>query len=238
MIRKRTAPSVARRLRRFLRRTILWFVTLSIAAVLYLRVAPPLFTPFMLRAKLSAIVAGEALDLSYRWVGWKRISANAALAVVASEDQRFPAHHGFDFKAMQQAVEAGKGGRRMRGASTISQQTAKNLFLWSGRSWIRKGLEAYFTVLLEALLPKRRILELYLNIAEFGPGIYGVEAAAQRFFGKPAEQLSLAEAARLAAVLPNPRRLHVDRPSRYVQTRTAHILRAAGQLGSAYLRRL
>ena len=121
----------------------------SAVAVLYLRFAPPLFTSFMLRAKLAAIMSGDALDIDYHWVGWRRISPHAALAVIAAEDQRFPVHRGFDFEAMQRAIEANRHDGKLRGASTITQQLAKNLFLWSGRSWIRKGLEAYFTVLLE-----------------------------------------------------------------------------------------
>ncbi len=219
-------------------RTAFWLLLLSLAAVAYLRFAPPLFTTFMLRAKVAAVLSGQDLDIDYHWVGWQRIAPAAALAVVAAEDQRFPAHHGFDFKAMRAAVAAGNRGGKLRGASTISQQVAKNLFLWPGRSWLRKGIEAYFTILLEALLPKRRILEIYLNTAELAPGVYGVEAAAQRFFDKPAAQLTLNDAAQLAAVLPNPRRLRLDRPSPYVMTRAARIARAVARLGPGYLRDL
>jgi len=192
----------------------------------------------MLSAKVSALASGRYLAIDYRWVGRQRISPHVRLAVVASEDQRFPVHHGFDLKAMRAAVQAGQRGRRLRGASTITQQTVKNLFLWSGRSWIRKAVEAYLTLWLEAVLPKRRILEIYLNVVELGPGIYGVEAAAQRFFRKPAVQLTAQEAALLAAVLPNPRRFQVDRPSPYVRTRAARILRIATQLGPGFARDL
>ena len=156
---------------------------------------------------------------------------------MASEDQRFPKHSGFDFDEIVDALEDSADGEPMRGASTITQQVAKNLFLWPGRSFARKGIEAYFTVLLEALWPKRRILEVYLNIAEFGPGVFGASAASTRFFAKPARSLDREEAARLAAVLPAPRRLHAARPSAYLRTRTARIERAIGRLGGAgYLR--
>ncbi len=160
------------------------------------------------------------------------------LAVIASEDQRFADHHGFDLDSIQDAVEDHERGRRLRGASTISQQVAKNVFLWPGRSFVRKGLEAYFTVLIEALWPKRRILEVYLNVAEFGDGLFGVEAASQRYFKKPASRLSLEEAAVLAAVLPNPHRLRAGRPSAYVEERRDWILRQMDQLGGvAYMQK-
>src|SRR5262249_11532172 len=147
---------------------------------------------------------------------WDKIAPEAPLALIASEDQKFPTHHGFDVQAIQDAMEDADEGERLRGASTITQQTAKNLFLWGGRSFVRKGLEAYFTVLLELEWPKRRILEVYMNIAEFGDGVYGVGAAANRFFRKTPAQLSGSEAALLASVLPNPKKLHAERPSPYV----------------------
>lgn len=184
----------------------------------------------MMWAKLGAVFSRQVLDLDYRWVSWPRISPHLSRAVVAAEDQRFAVHHGFDFQAMRAAVQASRHGRRLRGASTITQQTAKNLFLWSGRSWLRKALEAYLTICLELMLSKQRILELYLNIVELGPGIYGAEAAAQRFFRKPAAQLSVDEAALLAAVLPNPHRLHVDRPSPYLRARAARIAKQMNRL--------
>jgi monofunctional glycosyltransferase len=175
----------------------------------------------------------------FQWVRLEEISANAAISVIASEDQQFPFHAGFDFNSIREAVRASEHGKRLRGASTISQQVAKNLFLWSGHSFVRKGLEAYFTVLIEMLWPKERILEMYLNIAQFGGGIYGVQAAAHRFWHKPALRLSSAEAATLAAVLPNPLLMHADRPSRYVQQRRDWILGQMRDLGgAAYLRAL
>jgi monofunctional biosynthetic peptidoglycan transglycosylase len=151
--------------------------------------------------------------------------------MVAGEDQKFPYHHGFDFDSIQDAVDAADEGRRLRGASTISQQTAKNLFLWNGRSFIRKGLEAYFTVLIELSWPKQRILEVYMNSAELGDGIYGVGAASDAFFHVPPARLSAAQAARLAAVLPSPRRLHADRPTAYVQSRANWIQQQMAHLG-------
>ena len=175
----------------------------------------------------------------FQWVSLEQISPHAAIAVIASEDQQFPFHAGFDFDSIREAVRDSERGKRLRGASTISQQVAKNLFLWTGHSFVRKGLEAYFTVLIETLWPKERILEMYLNVAQFGDGIYGVQAAAQRFWHKPALRLSSAEAALLAAVLPNPLRLHAERPSRYVLQRRDWILGQMRDLGgAAYLRAL
>jgi monofunctional biosynthetic peptidoglycan transglycosylase len=165
------------------------------------------------------------------------ISRFAALAVVAAEDQRFPLHHGFDFAEIGEALEE-RGNGRLRGASTISQQVAKNLFLWQGRSFVRKGLEAWLTLWIELLWPKRRILEVYLNLAELGPGVFGVEAASRRTFGKPAARLEAEEAALLAAVLPNPVRYRADAPSSYVRHRAARIRREMDRLGPAYLERV
>jgi monofunctional biosynthetic peptidoglycan transglycosylase len=152
-------------------------------------------------------------------------------AVIASEDQNFPQHYGFDWKAIQKAMDHNEKSARTKGASTLTQQTAKNLFLWSGRSWVRKGFEAYFTLLIETLWNKRRILETYLNIVEFGDGIFGVEAAAQHYFGKPAARLNSSEAALLAAVLPNPRRYSVKSPGPFVRDRQQWILQQMDQLG-------
>jgi monofunctional biosynthetic peptidoglycan transglycosylase len=172
----------------------------------------------------------------YEWVSLERISPHAAIAVIASEDQQFPFHAGFDLNSIRESVRASERGKKLRGASTISQQVAKNLFLWNGRSFVRKGVEAWMTVLIELTWPKERILEVYLNIVELGRGIYGMEAAARRFHHKPAARLTSSEAAVLAAVLPNPIRMHADRPSAYVLERRDWILgqmRALG--GSSYL---
>jgi monofunctional biosynthetic peptidoglycan transglycosylase len=170
-----------------------------------------------------------------RWVDWQHISSQAKVAVIAAEDQTFPDHKGFDFKSINDALEERERGRRIRGASTISQQVAKNLFLWPGQSWARKGLEAWFTVLIESLWPKQRILEVYLNVAEFGRGVYGVSAAADVFFHKSAARLNASEAALLAAVLPNPKRMRVNAPSRYVRLRQEWILAQMRRLGGTSL---
>jgi monofunctional biosynthetic peptidoglycan transglycosylase len=201
-------------------------------AILVLRWLPPPTTAFML------LHEGEP---RHRWVAWPEISPHVAVAVLASEDQKFPHHHGFDFASISSAL-SGDERRRLqirRGASTISQQVAKNLFLWPGRSLLRKGLEAGLTLWIEALWPKRRILEVYLNIAEFGPGIFGVGAASAAYFGASPGQLGPYEAARLAAVLPDPRRLHVVDPGPYALERAAWIREQVAMLGGpAYLRGL
>jgi monofunctional glycosyltransferase len=211
---------------------------LMLLLVLSLRWIDPPTSAFMLEARAQAWwVSDVRYHTDYRWRSLEQISTNTALAVIASEDQQFPFHAGFDFTSIRAAVRAHEQGARLRGASTITQQVAKNLFLWSGRSFVRKGLEALFTVLLETCWPKERILEVYLNVAEFGNGIYGVEAAARRWFHVPAAQLSAPQSALLAAVLPNPRRLHANAPSRYVLTQRDWILQQMANLGgAAYLR--
>jgi monofunctional glycosyltransferase len=190
-----------------------------------------------LETRLRAVSEGDrTYRTDYEWVNLERISPHAAIAVIASEDQQFPFHAGFDLNSIRESVRASERGRKLRGASTISQQVAKNLFLWNGRSFVRKGVEAWMTVLIELTWPKERILEVYLNIVELGKGIYGMEAAARRFYHKPAARLTSSEAAVLAAVLPNPVRMHADRPSAYVLERRDWILgqmRALG--GPSYL---
>ena len=207
-------------------------IAASVLAVLLLRWINPPFSAFMAQAQLAAW-AGRDSNYVFRhtWVDLDRISPNLPLAVVASEDQKFPEHWGFDVEAIEKAYALNLHSHKVRGASTISQQVAKNLFLWSGRSYLRKGLEAYFTLLIESLWPKRRILEIYLNIAEFGLGTYGAEAAAQRFFHKSASRLTRGDAAVLAAVLPNPERYSATAPSRYVQQRREWILSQMQALG-------
>ena len=220
----------------------LWLLPLAFIAatalqVLALRFIDPPTSAFMLERQREAARSGEAdFALRFVWVDWDGLSPELPIALVAAEDQHFPTHAGFDLEAIDRALESNARGGRVRGASTISQQVAKNLFLWEGRSWVRKGIEAWYTVLIEALWPKRRILEVYANIAEFGDGVYGAEAAARAFFGKPAARLTAAESARLAAVLPSPRRYSVAAPGPYVQRRTAWIARQARNLGGrAYL---
>jgi monofunctional glycosyltransferase len=219
-----------------LARMALWlfvaFLLSSILAVVALRWINPPYTAFMAGAQLSAWAERDGKYVfRHTWVDLNRISPNLPLAVVASEDQKFPEHWGFDVEAIEKAYALNQHSHKVRGASTISQQVAKNLFLWSGRSYFRKGLEAYFTVLIEAAWPKRRILEVYLNIAEFGYGTYGAEAAAQRFFHKPASRLTRGDAAVLAAVLPNPERFSAAAPSRYIQQRREWILGQMQALG-------
>ena len=215
-----------------------WFA-ISWLCVLVLRFVPPFTSAFMLERRLAATTHGERdFVLKYQWIPFNKVSSDLPIALVAAEDQKFPTHHGFDLQAIADALDEAEEGERLRGASTISQQTAKNLFLWNGRSFVRKGLEAYFTVLLELTWPKRRILEVYLNIAEFGDGIYGAQAAAQQFFGKPAAQLGPRESALLASVLPNPKKLRADRPSPYVSRHAEWVERQVHQLGgAAYLPR-
>ena len=196
---------------------LLW-LALSLGVVLVLRVVDPPTTAVML------LQPGAVSDLQYTWVDRDAIAVSAARAVMAAEDQRFIEHHGIDFVSLDRALADYRGGDGLRGASTITQQVAKNLFLWQSRSFVRKGLEAYFAVLLEMCWTKERILEVYLNIAELGPGVFGVEAAAQQYFGSHAAELGTEQAALLAAVLPNPQRLLVARPSAYVRGRQAQIV--------------
>ena len=194
---------------------------------------PVPFSAVMVERQFGAWLTG---DFGYvapsDWVGMDEISPWAELAVIAAEDQRFPDHWGLDFGAIEKALSHNEQHEnRIRGASTISQQTIKNLLLWDGKSWVRKGFEAGLTLITEAVWTKRRILTVYLNIAEFGDGIFGVEAASQRYFHKPASKLTMAEAALLAAVLPNPVRFRADAPSGYVRSRQAWIMRQMRQLG-------
>ena len=200
--------------------------------VLLLRFVPPPTSAFMLERSFAAWRSGErGYATRYRWTPASSISPLLPIALVAGEDQKFPLHHGFDVQAIADALDEADDGERLRAASTISQQTAKNLFLWGGRSFVRKGLEAYFTILLEVTWPKRRILEVYANIAEFGDGVYGADAAAREFFRKAPSQLTAHESALLAAVLPNPRKLRADRPSAYVSHHADWIERQVRQLG-------
>lgn len=211
---------------------VMIFIVVSAFAVLSLRWINPPFTAFMAESQVAAWLSRDSKYVSrHSWVNLDGISPNLPLAVVASEDQKFPEHWGFDVEAIEKAYALNQHSHKVRGASTISQQVAKNLFLWSGRSYFRKGLEAYFTVLIEASWPKRRILEIYLNVAEFGYGIYGAEAAAQQFFHKAASRLTRSDAAVLAAVLPNPERFSAAAPSRYVQQRREWILGQMQALG-------
>jgi monofunctional biosynthetic peptidoglycan transglycosylase len=208
---------------------------LSVLMVATLRFVDPWTSAFIVNERAASWFDDDDKPFRqhHQWRGIEQISPQLALAVVASEDQRFPEHYGFDFKQIRQALDEADRGGRARGASTITQQVAKNLFLWQGRSFVRKGLEAWFTVLIEVLWPKQRILEVYLNIAEFGRGVYGAEAAAQACFNMSAARLSRGEAARLAAVLPSPKRMNACRPSAYVLRRQEQIERQMAALGGS-----
>jgi monofunctional glycosyltransferase len=227
---------------RSLAKLLLWAVGGCIAAtalaVFALRWVPPLTTMFMINGYVQARLAHDpSWRLDYRWTPYERISRHVKLAVIASEDQKFAFHPGFDFEAIDAAIRERERGKRLRGASTITQQVAKNLFLWPGPSLVRKGLEAYLTLLIELFWPKQRILEIYLNIAEFGPGTYGIGAAAPRFFRTDPAHVNRGQAALLAAVLPNPKKLRVDRPSAYLYRRQAWIVEQMNALGGAdYIR--
>jgi len=212
------------RLWKKLKRIALWIFVLHLVYIIALRwVNPPITI-----TQLSNWVQGHGLKRDY--VDFENMSPNIRLAVMASEDQLFPDHNGFDIKSIKKALESNKKSKRVRGASTISQQVAKNVFLWQGRSWFRKGLEVYFTFMIELLWSKERILEMYLNVSEMGTGIFGVEAAAQKYFKKPASKLTRTESARIAAVLPNPKKYKAEPASPYVARRTSWILNQMNNL--------
>ena len=213
-------------------RALLGISALVVIAVALFSFVPPPASAFMIEASVA-----RGAPVEYDWSS--EVSPHLLVAVVAAEDQRFAEHAGFDFEAIEKAEKHNARGGSIRGASTISQQVAKNLFLWPGRSWLRKGLEAGLTVMIEKLWSKRRILDVYVNIAEFGDGIFGAEAAARSFFAKPAAELSPADAAMLAAVLPDPHDFHANAPSPYLRRRQQWILRQMNAIGGErYLRRL
>ena len=227
---KTTSKSFFRKLLLFLRNLFLIFFISSIVWVILLRFIPVYVTPLMLIRSVESIVQGEFPKNSKSWIPIEEISPNMAQAVVASEDNLFMSHYGFSFTDINKAIKNNNRGRRLRGGSTISQQTAKNVFLWPQRSYLRKGLEAYFTVLIELVWSKERIMEVYLNVIEMGDGIYGVEAASLEYFGKNATNLSKSQAATIAACLPNPRRFDAGHPSSYIQRRKARIVSLMGKI--------
>jgi len=228
---KRRSPLAL--VKRVLLRLVLFFVVLWGGGIALFSVLPVPFSAVMVERQLGAWLTGNFSYVAHSdWTSMDEISPWMGLAVIAAEDQKFPEHWGFDVAAIEKALAHNERNEtRVRGASTLSQQTAKNLFLWDGRSWLRKGLEAGLTVGIETVWSKKRILTVYLNIAEFGEGVFGVEAAAQRYFNKPASRLTMSEAALLAAVLPNPIRFKANAPSGYVRSRQAWILRQMRQLG-------
>ena len=193
----------------------------------------------MIQRQISGLFSGEFELIKYHWVSYDDISKYMPIAIVAAEDQNFPNHFGFDFKQIEKALKENKRGKRVRGASTITQQVAKNLFLWEGKSFVRKGIEAYFTLLIELLWDKQRILEVHMNIAEMGDKIFGVGIASVAYFKKPASKLTIAQAALLAAVLPNPKKYSAVKPSGYVRGRQNWIIRQINSLGGVdYLKDL
>ncbi|MDR6624631.1 monofunctional biosynthetic peptidoglycan transglycosylase [Caulobacter segnis] len=213
-------------MRRLLRNIALALFIILVAgpvvAVILFRFVPPPVTPLMV------IRAVEGKGLDHRWRPIDEVAPALPRALIAAEDARFCEHHGFDFDALQKAYANNEAGKKIRGGSTISQQTAKNVFLWPGRSYVRKGLEAWFTVLIEIGWGKKRIMEVYLNSIEFGPGIYGAESASRRYFGVGADKLTQAQASRLAAILPSPLKWRVIKPGKYVAKRTQKIGKASG----------
>jgi monofunctional biosynthetic peptidoglycan transglycosylase len=226
-----TTP-IVKRIFRFFWKAALWFFGLSVFSVVLFRFVPVPITPLMVIRSVEQVFGDDDLRLKHDWVSIDKISKHLPLAVVCSEDQNFLNHSGFDLKAIEQSVEASKRGKRLRGASTISQQTAKNVFLWPGRSWVRKGMEVYFTVLIEFVWSKERIMEVYLNSIEMGKGIYGAEAAAQFYWKTSAKNLSKTQAATIAAILPNPRKYSANPPGPYVQERIGWIVGQMGQWGT------
>lgn len=229
-------------LRTLLRRLIkllFWLTALSVLLVAVFRWVPPPITGLMIERKVESWASGEPIDLQRSWRPWQTLPDDLKMAVIAAEDQKFADHWGFDIAAIRAAFAHNERGGSLRGASTLSQQVAKNLFLWSGRSWIRKGLEVWFTGWIELLWPKQRILEVYLNSVEWGDGIFGAQAAAQHHFGIGASYLSTTQASQLAAVLPNPREWNAGRPGPHVRQRASWIRQQMRQLGgSHYLNQL
>mgnify|MGYP002735340773 CR=1 FL=1 len=210
-----------KKLLKFIFKLMLWFVGLSVLWVLVYKFVPVPYTPLM---AIRSIEGDDQFKLSHKWVPMEKISPHLQLAVICAEDQRFVHHNGFDREAIEKAIQSNRAGKRLRGGSSISQQTAKNVFLWPERSWVRKGFETYFTFLIENLWSKERILEVYLNSIEMGDGIFGAQAAAEYWFGKTAQDLSQQNAAAIAAILPNPRNYRANPPSPYISRRISWIV--------------
>ncbi len=211
---------------KLIRNIIVLFFAITILWVVALRFIPVLITPLMVIRCVEQSDEGRDVKLSHSWVSISEMPYYAPTAVIAAEDQNFVKHHGFDLKAIEQAAKNNKNGGKLRGGSTISQQTAKNVFLWPGRSWIRKGLETYFTALIELMWPKERIAEVYLNSIEMGEGIYGIQAAAQEYWGCDAKDLSRMQCATIASILPNPRKYSATNPGLYIQRRTNSVFKS------------
>ena len=228
---KKEPTSFMNKLTRFLFKALLWFFGLSLFFVVFFKFVPVPFTPIMVIRAIENKAAGKEVFFSHDWEPIENISMNLQKAVIASEDGTFLKHNGFDFVAMQKAYKSNERGRRIKGGSTISQQTAKNVFLWQGRSYLRKGLEAYFTVLIEIIWGKERIMEVYLNSIEMGNGVYGAQAAAEHWYRKDASSLTPMQAAGIAAILPNPRKYSATSSSSYINRRKAKIVRVMRTVG-------
>ena len=220
-----------RRLKNWIVKIAISFVVISVVSVILFRWIPVPVTPLMIIRSVEQLANSEKAVLSHHWVPLDKISNNLAKAVIVSEDQKFIEHFGFDFEAIEKAFTGNQKGRKIKGGSTITQQTAKNVFLWPQRSYIRKGFEMYFTFLNEVFWSKQRILEVYLNSIEMGNGVYGAEAAAQHWFRKPAAKLTKYESAAIAAILPNPRKYKAKGSSNYVERRKNWIVRQMGYFG-------
>lgn len=216
---------MGKKILQFLIKCALYFFGISVFFVILFKFVPVPFTPLMGIRALEQKEAGKEMTCSHDWVSLDEMAPNLQKAVIASEDATFLSHNGFDFGAMQKAFKNNSKGKRLKGGSTISQQTAKNVFLWQGRSYLRKGLEAYFTVLIEIFWGKERIMEVYLNSIEMGDGVYGVEAASQHWYGKSAKSVSKREAAGIAAILPNPRKFKASHSSSYTERRKGRIMK-------------
>ncbi|SDX59276.1 monofunctional biosynthetic peptidoglycan transglycosylase [Flavobacterium degerlachei] len=228
---KKESRSFMSKLSRLLFKAFLWFLGVSVFFVLLFKFVPVPFTPLMAIRAIESKKAGKEMVCSHDWEPLENISVNLQKAVIASEDGTFLKHNGFDFTAMQKAYKNNERGRRIKGGSTISQQTAKNVFLWQGRSYLRKGLEAYFTVLIEFIWGKERIMEVYLNSIEMGDGVYGAQAAAEHWYRKDAANLTPLQAAGIAAILPNPRKFTATSSSSYINNRKTKIMRVMRTVG-------
>lgn len=216
---------MVKKILKFIGKVILYFFGISIGLVILFKFIPVPFTPLMFIRTFEQVSSSEKVVWKHDWISIEKIGMPIQKAVIASEDGKFTTHNGFDVKAIEKAYRNNQKGKKVKGGSTISQQTAKNVFLWPGRSYLRKGLEAYFTVLIEIIWGKERIMEVYLNSIEMGKGIYGIEAASQHWFNKSAQNLTKAEAAAIAAILPNPRVYKAKNSSRYIERRKNAIKR-------------
>jgi monofunctional biosynthetic peptidoglycan transglycosylase len=227
--------ALLRRIGIFLKYFVIFFFISTIFSVLIYRFVPVPFTPLMLQRGLEQKFDGKKAHIKHQWISFKSISPNMVLAAVAAEDNNFTSHSGIDREAIRKAYEYNKRGKHIRGASTITQQTCKNVYLWLGRSYLRKGLELYFTVMVEIVWSKKRIMEVYLNSIEMGDGIFGIEAAARTYFKKPASKLTRGEAALIAAAFPNPRKRNPATPGNYLVHRQQEILTIMDQIGKVNL---